>query len=232
METNQERTVTRIDPRDISALAKCAPRVSQLTALGNNVDLLGEQSQAKRVAILGTVNPSQTAITATEWIAQTVAKQGHIVLSGLGKGIDAIAHKQAIEANGLTIAIIAQGIDTDIYPSSNTELAEQIKANGCIATEYLDGAKPLAWHFPIRMRIITALADIVILTEASPKGSARIGIDLALAMGKPIYALPGAIDNPMAELPNELIKSGEAQAITDPRDVLTALGIESEHLGW
>jgi len=147
------------------------------------------------------------------------------VVSGLAKGVDAAAHKGAILYQGGTIAVQGCGIDR-VYPRENKTLAEEILAHpkGCIVTEFPIGSEPAAWHFPMRNRIISGLANGVVIVQAARKSGAYITVETALEQGRDVFAIPGQIYNPLSEGPHQLLQEG-AQLITCADDVLRSYGL-------
>ena len=137
----------------------------------------------------------------------------------MAKGIDSIAHKATLKANGETIAVIGSGLD-NIYPSDNIGLANEIiKNGGLIISEYIIGTKPTKMNFPARNRIISGLSNGVIVIEAKKKSGTMITVDFALEQGKEIFAVPGNILSENSEGTNELIKQG-AKLVTNIKDIL------------
>ena len=144
------------------------------------------------------------------------------VISGLAKGIDSFAHKGSLDGRGKTIAIVGCGLDR-VYPKENIGLFNDIiKSNGAIVSEYIIGTKPLSKNFPKRNRIISGIANGVIVVEAREKSGTLITVDFALEQGKNIYAVPGNIDNLNSYGTNELIKQG-AKVVTKVQDILEDL---------
>lgn len=213
-----------------SALQSCSPNVDQLFIHGTKPELLEDSFCGKRVGIVGTRNATLAGLNDTQRIAHVVSEHGCVVVSGMALGIDGAAHQGAIDAGGMTIAVLGSGVDV-IYPVRHSRMSEKIREHGCVISEFDMGTRALAWHFPIRNRIIAALSDVLVVPEGTLKGGARITVDLALAMGKTVCALPGPRRNASSELCNSIIKDG-AVCITDPADVLRELGIESDNVGW
>lgn len=144
------------------------------------------------------------------------------VISGLARGIDSYAHEGTLKAKGKTIAVVGCGLDR-VYPEENKNLFNEImENNGTIISEYIIGTKPLAKNFPKRNRIISGLANGLIVVEAREKSGTLITVDFALEQGKNIYSVPGNIDNPNAYGTNDLIKQG-AKVVTSVQDVLQDL---------
>ena len=156
-----------------------------LYTLGN-INLLKE----KNIAIVGARNCTQYGETVAKAFAYLLSKNNIVITSGLARGIDEAAHKGTIIAKGGTIAVIGTGIDI-IYPKENETLFKKIvENNGLIISEYPLGTKPNKENFPRRNRIISGIADGVLVVEAGEKSGALITVDFALEQGKNIYATP------------------------------------------
>ena len=177
------------------------------------------------VAIVGARACSGYGASVARTLARDLARAGLVVVSGLARGIDAEAHRGALDAGGTTVAVLGCGIDRD-YPAAHAELARRIAETGGIVSEYEPGVEPAPWRFPARNRIIAALADAVVIVEARSRSGALITVDLAMEIGRPIYAVPGEITSNLSEGTNDLLRHGHAKAITSARDVLDTLGIE------
>lgn len=189
----------------------------QLFAAGRDID-----PQARTVAVVGTRRPTAAGIEATQMIARGLAQAGFVVVSGLAIGIDAAAHRAALEASGHTIAVIGSGMDLN-YPKSNLALRRRIDAEGTVVTEYPKGVPPLQHHFPLRNRIIVGLSEAVVVVEGSIKSGALISGRIALDANRYVFAVPGSIRNPYAAGPNELIRCQEATPITDVQHIFDEL---------
>ncbi|MGH2774726.1 MAG: DNA-processing protein DprA [Actinomycetota bacterium] len=190
---------------------------SKLYASGRDVD-----PEARAVAIVGTRRPTAAGIEAAGMLAKGLAEAGFVVVSGLALGIDAAAHRAAIEAGGHTIAVIGCGSDLN-YPQKNERLRRQVESVGTVITEYTNGIPPLPHHFPLRNRIIVGLTEGVVVVEGSVKSGALITGRLALDANRAVFAVPGSIRNPYAAGPNELIRCMEATAITEVQHVFDEL---------
>ena len=155
--------------------------------------------------------------------AKEFASCGVQVISGLARGIDGWAHKGAIDGGGETFAVLGCGVDI-CYPSQNINLYREIQKKGGIISEYEEGEKPLGWHFPLRNRIISGLADIVLVIEAKKKSGSLITVEYALEQGKSVYALPGRVGEALSEGCNNLIFQG-AQIAKNVEIILEELEI-------
>jgi DNA processing protein len=198
--------------------------------------LLGEGDRpdafdAPRVAIVGTRAATPMGVADAREIAAFCAHAGITVVSGLAIGIDGAAHEGALDAGGLTVGVVATGLDV-VYPRRHQRLYERVRAQGLIVGENDYGTQPLPWRFPVRNRIIAALADAVVVVEATASGGARITANDAARFGRDVYALPGSRRNPAAAGCNALLLDG-AKPLLDPSDVLFALGRgDSFECGW
>jgi DNA processing protein len=192
----------------------------KLFLAGRNID-----PEARTVAVVGTRRPTAAGIEASQMIAGGLAQAGFVVVSGLAIGVDAAAHRAALEANGHTIAVIGSGMDLN-YPKSNLALRRRIDAEGTIVTEYPEGVPPLQHHFPLRNRIIVGLSEAVVVVEGSIKSGALISGRIALDANRYVFAVPGSIRNPYAAGPNELIRCQEATPITEVQHIFDELAPE------
>jgi DNA processing protein len=157
-------------------------------------------------------------------LARELAAAGLAVVSGLARGIDGEAHRGALDADGLTVAVLGCGIDRD-YPASHRELAERIAERGLIVSEYGPGVEPAPWRFPARNRIVAGLGAVTIVVEARERSGALITADLALEEGREVFAVPGEITSSLSKGTNALLRAG-ATPLTCAGDVLELFGLE------
>ena len=156
--------------------------------------------------------------------AREMAASGVQIISGLASGIDAAAHEGALEGGGTTFAVLGCGVNI-CYPRENYPLMRKILGQkGGVLSEFPPGERPLAWHFPQRNRLISALADLVLVVEARKKSGSLITADFALEQGKSVYALPGRVNDSLSEGSNRLIAQGAGIAV-EPSVLLEELGI-------
>ncbi len=163
----------------------------------------------KTVAIVGTRKPTDYGIGVAKKLAYELARKGVIVVSGMAYGIDSIAHRGALEAGGITVAVLGTPID-QIYPRAHIGLAEEIvKTGGCVMSEIAPGAEffPKS-SFLERNRIISGLSDVVVVVEAAERSGSLNTAAHALEQGKEVFAVPGDINRPMSRGCNKLIKQG------------------------
>lgn len=179
------------------------------------------------VAIVGSRRPTAYGQAVTEQIAGALASRGVLIVSGLALGIDAIAHKAALDAGGKTLAVLPGGVD-DPYPKSNHQLARHIlQSGGALISEYENGHKPYPHDFLERNRIVSGLSDIVIVTEANLRSGTLSTVAHALAQGRDIYAVPGPITSPLSAGCNRLIAQG-ATPIIGIDNLLEQLGLAGQ----
>ncbi len=176
-----------------------------------------------QIAIVGSRHASHNALRHAKTLSRQLTEAGLTVTSGGAKGIDAVCHQAALDQNGSTVAILGCGIDV-IYPKINRSLFNDIKTNGLLLSEYPLGTAPRPGHFPRRNRLISALADIVVVIEAALKSGSLVTAEHALDQGKDIFAMPGDIGNPNSEGCHQLIRDG-AYLLSSAQDIL-------EHLQW
>lgn len=175
------------------------------------------------VAIVGTRKVTPYGRQVTEEIASFLAANGMTVISGLARGVDAIAHQTALKAGGRTIGILGSGVDK-IYPPEHRGLAEQMIARGAIISDYAVGTPPDASNFPPRNRIISGLSLAVVVIEAAETSGALITAEFAAEQGREIFAVPGSILAPQSKGTNRLIQKG-AQPLLTPDDLMQALDL-------
>lgn len=161
----------------------------------------------KIVGIVGSRESTKYGNEVAYKVAKILSNQGYTVISGLAKGIDAYAHKGALEGKGSTIAVIGSGLDC-IYPKENTKLFLDISKEGLIISEFYLGTKPLSYNFPRRNRIISGLCDFLIVIEATHKSGSLITVNHAIKQGKDVLAVPGEIFSKTSEGTNMLIRDG------------------------
>jgi DNA processing protein len=183
-----------------------------------------------RVAIVGTRAASPHGLADAYELGAFCARHGITVVSGLALGIDGAAHEGALDVGGLAVGVVATGLDVE-YPRRHRTLYARVRTSGVVVSEHPDGVHPRPERFPPRNRIIAAIADCVVVVEATASGGARITAGFAADYGREVLALPGSRRNPAAAGCNELIRDGAA-VLLDPTDVLVALGRGVEGSGW
>ena len=182
--------------------------------------MLGEAA----VAVVGARSASPYGAQIARMLGRELTAAGLVVVSGMARGIDADAHRGALDAGGRTVAVLGCGIDRD-YPARHAELARRIARDGLIVSEYPPGVEPAPWRFPARNRIIAGLALATVVVEARERSGALITADFALELGREVFAVPGEITSALSAGTNRLIRQGAAPLL-GADDVLDALGIE------
>lgn len=212
-------------------IKQIAPLKNEFTSVLDGIALMHDklyyignlpEKRLLSVAIVGTRKPTAYGQEVGYKIAFELAKKGVAVISGLALGTDAIAHRAALDAGGLTLAVLANGVD-DITPRTNRALGERIlDSGGAILSEYEPGVPPYATQFLARNRIVSGLADALIVIEAAGRSGTLSTAAHALGQGKHIFAVPGNINSPMSAGCNALIKQG-AFPLTSADDVLEVI---------
>lgn len=179
--------------------------------------------QATVVAIVGTRRATPYGERVTTELARAFARAGATVISGLARGIDAAAHRAALTATGRTAAVLGTGVDV-AYPARHRALHAEIAARGLLLAEELPGERATSGSFPKRNRIIAALAQLVVVTEAPARSGALITANYALDLGRKVAATPGPIDSPQSAGSNGLLRDG-AQVIASVDDALALVGV-------
>jgi DNA processing protein len=198
------------------------PEVEQLFVRSDNFqDLLARP----RVAIVGSRKISAYGKAVTAQFAGQLAKQGIVIVSGLAYGVDSIAHRAALEAGGLTIAVLPSSVE-EVYPAAHRNLAEEIvRSGGALLSEYPEGTPSYPVNFIERNRIVSGMSSVLLITEAADKSGTMHTARFALEQGKEVLAVPGNITSPTSVGTNNLIKTG-AITVTSPEDVLGVLGFK------
>lgn len=187
--------------------------------------VLGElpEDNINKVGIIGARKCTQYGAGNAYKFGKELAEKGIVIVSGMALGIDAMAHKGAIDGSGKTIAVLGCGVNV-IYPNSNRNIRDKIIENGCVISEFPPNYPAFPSNFPIRNRIISGLSDAIIVVEAAKKSGTLITVGQALEQGRDIYAIPGNINNSMSQGTNDLIKDC-AYPLTEINDILFNLGI-------
>ncbi len=181
-------------------------------------------ADARSIAIVGTRRATEYGRRQAEEFAAELVRQGLTVVSGLAYGIDAEAHKGAVQTGGRTLAVLGSGVDR-IYPAKHKRLADGIMAQGALLSEYPLGAEPDAPNFPRRNRIISGLALGTLVVEAFEKGGALITARLALEQNREVFAVPSPIHSRAGRGTNRLIQQGHAKLVLSVDDILDELNL-------
>lgn len=161
----------------------------------------------KQIAIIGSRKATAYSLRAMDFMIPPLVQHEYTIVSGLAKGADTMAHKATIKMGGQTIAVLGHGFNY-LYPQENQALAKQMTEHQLLVTEYPPYMKPEKWHFPMRNRIISGLAQALVVTEAALKSGTMITTELALEQGKDVFVVPGPIDAEQSKGTNQLLLEG------------------------
>jgi DNA processing protein len=174
------------------------------------------------IAIVGSRKPTPAGAEHARRFGRELAGAGFTVVSGLARGVDAAAHEGALEASGVTVAVLGCGPDR-VYPAEHTDLAARIRASGAVVTEFPVGTPPRGSHFPQRNRIISGLTLGTLVVEADERSGSLSTARWAADQGREVFAVPGPIHSPLSRGPHRLIREG-AHLVAEAADVTEELG--------
>ena len=214
-------TVLLPDDAAFPSLLREIPDPPALLYAWGNASLLGRVA----AGMVGSRDHSAYGADAAQVLASGVARAGVVVVSGMARGIDAIAHVAALDAGGASIGVLGNGFGV-IYPAANRALYDRMGTKGCLVTELPPGERPHAGAFPRRNRLISGLAGVTVVVEAAPGSGALITADCALDQGRTVLAVPGPITSPTSLGCNRLIQQGAKPALS-AADILEELGLPS-----
>ena len=180
------------------------------------------------VAIVGSRQPTPYGIKVAYEAAREAARAGLGVVSGMARGLDARAHLGALDAGGSTVAVLGCGFGVP-YPAENLDLLEAVPRHGLLLSEAAPGVRPSKWSFPARNRIIVALSKCLLVVEGKAKGGTSNTVQWMNEVGRSVLAVPGRIDEVVAEGPNQLIQAGAWPYLT-PQDLLVRYGLQWDGL--
>ncbi len=209
--------INTISPQDNN----CLQIISTIAKPPKKLYSIGQLPADRRptVAIVGSRKPTAYGKEVTYKLAYDLAKYGLVIVSGLAIGVDSIAHQACLDAGGYTIAVLGNGLDS-IYPASNRDLARKILANrGALISEYEPGILARGYQFLERNRIVSGIADAVIVTEAAVRSGTLSTANHAIEQGRELFVVPGNITSPLSAGCNKLIKQG-AHPVTCAEDVI------------
>lgn len=175
------------------------------------------EGDACAVAVVGSRRATPYGLEVARRLARDLAMEGYTIISGLARGVDAAAHRGALDAGGRTIAVLGCGIDR-IYPPAHAALAEEIVRHGAMVSEFPLGTAPLAFNFPVRNRLISGLSRMVVVVEAAEGSGSLITAGLAGDQGREVGAVPGPVTSPLSAGTLRLILDG-ARLVRGWRDV-------------
>ena len=177
------------------------------------------------VAIVGARAASPYGLSVAERLASDVAAAGLVIVSGMARGVDSAAHRGALAAGGLTVAVLGSGVDV-IYPPEHAPLARDIEKAGAVISELVPGTPPLSHFFPLRNRIISGLCRAVVVIEAGEKSGSLITARMALEQGRDVLAVPGNVLSGRNRGAHGLLRDG-AKIVESADDILEELGLPS-----
>lgn len=180
-----------------------------------------EPSDALAVAIVGSRRPTPYGVEVAEALAAELAARGVTIVSGLARGIDAAAHRGALQGGGRTLAVLGHGIDV-VYPPENRDLFRAIEGQGAVISQFPKGTAPLPYNFPLRNRTIAGLTLGVVVVEAGERSGALITAGLAADLGREVFAVPGRVTSEVSRGPHGLLRDG-AILVRDWADVVQEL---------
>jgi DNA processing protein len=213
-ETNEIAIITILDKEYPQLLKEIYQPPWALFAKGD----LSLLERNPKLAVVGSRQATQYGKNAIQLIFPGLIDHRILIVSGLAKGIDALAHEYAIKNDGKTIAVIAGGF-YHIYPKENMNLALEMMKNQLVLSEYPPDTKPERWHFPARNRIISGLSKGTLIIEAKRKSGSLITANFAVNEGRDVFSLPGSIFNPYSTGTNDLIQQG-AKLVSGAEDIL------------
>jgi DNA processing protein len=177
---------------------------------------------APMVSVVGTRRASRYGVEVAAWLARGLAEAGLVVVSGMALGVDAAAHRGALEGGGTTVAVLGSGLDV-CYPLANAGLRAAILERGTLLSEHAAGVRPRPWHFPVRNRIIAGMSLGTVIVEARETGGALITARLSSEAGREVFAVPGPVNADGSLGTHALVRDG-ARLVTCAADVLEDLG--------
>jgi DNA processing protein len=212
------RRILELDDRHYPTALRNLPQPPPILYLQGRLELL----ERPGIAVVGTRCHTTYGRDATVSIVLGLVRAGYVIVSGLARGIDSIAHRTALDVGGDTVGVLGTGLDVP-YPPEHEDLAGLMAERGCLVTEFPPGTPPLKYHFPQRNRLIAGLARAVLVVEAPERSGALITAHYALDEGKEIFAVPGPIHNESSRGTHRLIQDG-AFLVTSAADILDVLG--------
>lgn len=198
-------------------------RLKNISGAPKELYVLGRPPEEDRlsVAVIGARDCSEYGKYVAREFGAVLGRNRISVVSGMARGIDGISQEAALNAGGSSFAVLGCGVDV-CYPEANRQLYEKLKISGGILSEYPPGSPALACHFPPRNRIVSGLADVVVVIEARVKSGTLITVDMALEQGREVYVAPGRMTDRLSDGCNRLIKQG-AGILLSPEEFLREL---------
>lgn len=174
----------------------------------------------KNIAVVGTRRMSEYGRSVTEQFVRELVGDGWVIVSGLARGVDRVAHETCLNGGGRTIAVLAHGLDMT-YPSEHTELRKRIvQSSGLIISEHKDGVSLTKQNLAVRNRIVVAISECVLVTESPKSSGTKITVRFAADQGKDVYIIPGPINDPTYEGSVELMRDG-CIPVSSTKDIMS-----------
>jgi DNA processing protein len=219
LEQHQARALTWLDadyPANLRDIPQSPPVIFVRGTLGPQFE--------QAVAVVGTRHVTPYGRQAAEHFCEALARAGVAIISGLARGVDAIAHRVALEHGAATVAVLAGGID-QVYPRENAGLADRIVAQGCLVSEYPVGIPARRDYFPRRNRILSGLGRATLLIEAGEGSGALHTANWAFEQGRDVFAVPGSIFSRQSQGTNQLIRENTAKLVATPDQLCQELNL-------
>ncbi len=203
------------------------PLLSEIYEPPDFIYVMGDKTllRADKLAVVGSRKGGAYGWDCLNRLLPEVCYNGLVIVSGMAYGIDSMAHKIALHADGKTMGVNAGGL-LHLYPPGNRGLIDKIVEKGCVISEFSLDIAPRPFYFPIRNRIIAGISRAILVVEAALKSGSLITARLGLEQNRDILAVPGNIDSPLSKGTNYLIQQG-ARLVAGPRDILEELGIDA-----
>ena len=176
------------------------------------------------LAVVGTRKMTSYGCQATKQLVQGLAQAGLVIISGMARGVDSVAHQTALESGGKTVAVLGCGVNI-IYPPENRKLYQSILENGAVISEFPPGIPPQPGNFPSRNRIIAGMSLGTLVSEGARRSGSLITAFLAAKFGRDVFAVPGPINSDLSAGPMFLIKNG-AKLVSETKDIFEELNLE------
>ncbi len=213
--------ITIVTPADdaFPACLRSIPDPPAMLFLRGRLELVTQPA----VAIVGSRDHTTYGRDVARLLSTAAANAGVCVVSGMARGLDAVAHEAALQAGGATIGVLGNGIGV-IYPAANRELYQQVETRGLLLTEHPPGERPTAGAFPRRNRLISGLADVLVVVEAAKGSGTMLTVAAALEQGREVMSVPGPITSPTSAGTNQLLRDG-ADPVLHSDDLLAKFAV-------
>ena len=222
-----EEELSRVEKNGVELLTYWSPKYPKMLKQIHDPPVLlyvkGEldEEDENRIAVVGTRTPSQYGKWVAERLAEDFGRRGIVVVSGMARGVDTLAHRGALRGGGRTVAVLGCGVNV-VYPPENRRLYREVEESGAVVSEFPMNAEPAGVHFPRRNRIISGLGVGTVVVEAGEKSGALITAYMALDQGREVFAVPGSIRSLKSRGTHRLIKEG-AKLIESIEDILVEI---------